>query len=451
MSVQRVMLSAEELPAAWYNVRPDLPAPLPPPLSAQTGRPLAPADLERLLPAALAEQEFSVERWIEIPRAVREGLALWRPTPLVRARRLEQALKTPARIYFKDESCSPPGSHKANTAVVQAYYARQEGIRRLVTETGAGQWGCSLALACAMFDLKCRVFMVKLSFEQRPYRATMMRLWRAEVVASPSPETETGRRARGDDPDSPGSLGIAISEAVETASGDAATKYAMGSVLNHVMLHQTVIGLEARRQLELAGERPDVIIGCIGGGSNFAGLAFPFLADKLGGRPIRLVAAEPRACPSLTRGRFRYDLGGTTEATPLVKMYTLGHDLVPPRILAGGLRYHGVAPLVSLAASLGLVEARALHQTPCLDAARLLAATEGIIPAMETSYAVRAAIEEAERCRETGTAECIVFCLSGHGLCELGSYDRFLAGEVDDVDCPPHQIEAALARLPADR
>lgn len=446
MQRHRFLLDQRDLPAAWYNLAADLP-PGPPLLNPLTRRPIAAEDLLPIFPRALVEQEWSRDRWIDIPNEVRDNLALWRPTPLSRAVRLERALRTPARIYFKQENQSPPGSHKANTAVAQAHYARQEGVRRLVTETGAGQWGCSLALACALMGMECQVFMVNLSYRQRPYRATMMRLWGARVVASPSEETEAGRAARAADPDSPGSLGIAISESIETARDDPDAKYAMGSVLNHVVLHQSVIGLEAQRQLELAGERPGVVIGCIGGGSNFAGLAFPFMPAKLRGEPIRFVAAEPKACPTLTRGRYCYDHGDTAGMTPLVKMHTLGHELVPPRIHAGGLRYHGVAPLVSQALELGLIEPIALGQLEAFESARLLAATEGIIPAIESSYAVAAAVREAHRCREKGEAECIVACLSGHGLCELPSYEAFLAGQVEDLELDDRPLHDALARL----
>ncbi len=448
MENRRILLDQREQPQAWYNVAPDLPEQLPPPLDPLTHEPLGVDKLTAVFPRALVEQELTGQRWVEIPDGVREALALWRPTPLVRARGLERELKTPARIYFKNESCSPPGSHKPNTAVAQAYYCRQEGVQRVTTETGAGQWGCSLALACSLFGLKCQVFMVRLSYEQRPYRASMMRLWGARVVASPSSHTEAGRRVLAQDPDCPGSLGIAIGEAVEAASRSPETKYAMGSVLNHVLLHQTVIGLETQRQMELAGDRPEVLIGCAGGGSNLAGLTFPYLPEKLQGRELRLVAAEPRACPTLSRGEYRYDHGDTTALTPLRKMYTLGHTFVPPRIQAGGLRYHGMAPLVSLAVRLGLIEPRAYHQIECFEAARLFAATEGIVPAVESSYTIRAAVEEAVRCRETGREECIVFCLSGHGLCELGCYDEFFAERVDDVDCPAEELETAIAALP---
>ncbi len=443
--LKRAVLDDRELPTAWYNLAADLPEPVPPPLSPATGRPLDPEDLRPILSRTVIEQERTNRRWIEIPDEVRRVLAIWRPTPLVRARGLERALRTPARIYFKDESQSPPGSHKPNTAIPQAYYCQQEGVRRLTTETGAGQWGCSLSLACSMFGLECKVFMVRMTYEQRPYRRSMIRLWGGQVSPSPSEETVAGREVLASDPDCPGSLGIAISEAVETASRCDDTKYAMGSVLNHVMLHQTVIGLEAQVQFELFGDRPDVIIGCAGGGSNLAGLAFPFVPEKLRGQDIRLVAAESTACPTLTRGQYRYDFSDTSRLTPLVKMYTLGHDFVPPRIQAGGLRFHGMAPLVSLAAHLGLIEAVAYDQPECFQAARMFAATEGIVPALESSFAIRAAVVEALRCRETREEKCIVFCLSGHGLCDLGSYEQYLSGELRDVETPQAALDAAPA------
>ncbi|HOM16880.1 MAG TPA: TrpB-like pyridoxal phosphate-dependent enzyme [Thermoguttaceae bacterium] len=445
---RRIYLGQSEIPQRWYNLQADLPEPLPPPIHPVTKETLRPEELEPIFPRGLIAQEVSKERWIEIPDAVRDALGLWRPTPLVRARNLEKELKTPARIYFKDESVSPPGSHKPNTAVAQAYYNKVEGIRQLTTETGAGQWGSSLALACRLFDLECTVYMVRVSYEQKPYRRTMMQLWGARVVPSPSSETQSGRHILAADPQCPGSLGIAISEAVESAVCNPECRYALGSVLNHVMLHQTVIGLEAEKQMELWGDFPDVIIGCVGGGSNFAGLAFPFIRHKVAGRPIRLVAVEPRACPTLTRGQYRYDFGDTAGQTPLLKMHTLGHSFVPPGIHAGGLRYHGMAPMVSLAVKLGWVEILALHQRECFEAARLFAATEGIIPAPETSHAIRAAVLEALRCRETGQEKCILFNLSGHGVCDLGSYEKYLTGQLDDYEYPQERIDAALAELP---
>jgi tryptophan synthase beta chain len=448
MKPKRILLNEDDIPSAWYNLQADLPEPLPPPLNPATKQPIGPAALEPIFPMALIEQEVSRERWIEIPQEVREVYSIWRPTPLVRAHRLEKYLKTPARIYFKDESVSPPGSHKPNTAVPQAYYNRQAGTRRLVTETGAGQWGSSLAFAGALLGIECKVFMVKVSYEQKPYRRSMIHLWGGQVTPSPSCETEAGRQVLARDPQCPGSLGIAISEAVEAAVRGQDAKYSLGSVLNHVLLHQSVIGLEAEKQMKLAGDWPDVVIGCVGGGSNFAGLAFPFLRHRIAGQSIRFIAAEPRSCPSMSRGEYRYDFGDTTQLTPLMKMFTLGHNFVPPGIHAGGLRYHGMAPLVSMAARLGWVEAAAFHQNECFEAARLFAYHEGMIPAPETSHALCAAINEAVRCRQTGQAECILVNYSGHGLCDLGAYDRYLRNELEDFEYPQDKIAEALAELP---
>jgi tryptophan synthase beta chain len=448
MNCKRVLLTEKELPTAWYNLQADLPQPVPPPLDPGTHQPVDPAQLERVFARALLGQEVSRERWIEIPEEVRRVYAIWRPSPLVRADNLERALGTPARIYFKDESHSPPGSHKPNTAVPQAYYNKIEGIDRLTTETGAGQWGAALAFACKMFDVHCQIFMVKVSYHQKPYRRMMMHIWGGEVTASPSTKTHAGRSILEKDPDCPGSLGIAISEAVESAVTHDATRYTLGSVLNHVLLHQTVIGLEAEKQFELIEDFPDVVIGCVGGGSNFAGLSFPFLRHKLEGREIRFIACEPQSCPSMSRGQYRYDFGDTTQLTPLLKMCTLGHSFMPPGIHAGGLRYHGMAPMVSLTKQMGLVEAQAFHQIESFEAARLFAATEGTIPAPETSHAIRAAIVEALRCKETGREECILVNFSGHGLCDMGSYEKFFAGHLEDYAYPQEKIEAALAELP---
>jgi tryptophan synthase beta chain len=448
MDSKRIFLSEKEIPTAWYNLQADLPKPVPPPLHPGTKQPLSPADLEPIFAKELIAQEVSQERWIEIPVPVRRVLTIWRPSPLVRATELEKALKTPARIYFKDESHSPPGSHKPNTAVAQAYYNKKEGINRLTTETGAGQWGCALSFACAVFNMECKIFMVKVSYNQKPYRRSMMQLWGGKVTASPSQETNAGRQLLAADPDSPGSLGMAISEAVEAAVTAKDTKYTLGSVLNHVMLHQTIIGLEAEKQMKLAGDFPDVIIGCVGGGSNFAGLAFPYIRHKLEGKDIRFVACEPHSCPSMSRGQYRYDFGDTTKLTPLIKMFTLGHSFVPPGIHAGGLRYHGMAPMVSLCADLGIVEAAAFHQNECFEAAQMFAKTEGTIPAPETSHAIRGAINEAIRCRETGEAKCILFNLSGHGLCDMSSYDKYFSGQLEDYAYPQEHIESALAELP---
>lgn len=448
MSSRRVVMPESDIPQRWYNLQADLPEPLPPVLHPGTQQPIGPSDLEPLFASELIKQEVSTERWFEIPDDIRDVLAIWRPTPLVRASRLEKALKTPARIYFKDESHSPPGSHKPNTAVTQAYYNAEQGIRRLTTETGAGQWGSALSFACKQFDVECKVYMVKCSYQQKPYRRSMMHVWGGNVSPSPSEETESGRKILAADPDSPGSLGMAISEAVEAAVQSDDARYALGSVLNHVMLHQTVIGLETQRQLELFGDAADVVVGCCGGGSNFAGLAFPFMPEKLKGKDLRFVAVEPYCCPTMSRGQFCYDFGDTTQLTPLIKMFTLGHTFVPPGIHAGGLRYHGMAPLVSFGLELGLIEAAAFHQLECFEAAKLFAETEGTIPAPETSHAVRAAIVEALRCKDEGEEKCIVFNFSGHGLCDLGAYDRYFAGELHDYEYPQEKISAAIAELP---
>jgi tryptophan synthase beta chain len=448
MDSKRVFLSDKDLPTAWYNLQADLPEPVPPPLNPATMKPVGPADLEPVFARALIMQEVSQERWIEIPEEVRQIYAIWRPSPLVRATALERALKTPARIYFKDESHSPPGSHKPNTSVPQAYYNKIEGTKRLVTETGAGQWGSALAFACSQFGLECKVYMVKISYQQKPYRRSMMHTWGAEVTPSPSEETQAGRQILAADPDCPGSLGIAISEAVEAAVTSPGSKYTLGSVLNHVLLHQTVVGLEAEKQMELFGDFPDVVIGCVGGGSNFAGLASPFIRHRLEGKPIRFLAVEPKSCPSMSQGQYRYDFGDTTKLTPLMKMFTLGHSFIPAGIHAGGLRYHGMAPMLSLAAKLGIVEAVAVHQIECFQAAQMFALTEGTIPAPETAHAIRVAINEALRCRETGEEKCILFNFSGHGLCDLGAYDRYFSGELEDYAYPKEKIDAALAELP---
>jgi tryptophan synthase beta chain len=436
-----------EIPTHWVNIVPDLPGdPPPPPLSPRTGEPAGPDDLTPIFPMGLILQEVSAEPKIAIPDAVREAYELWRPTPLRRAKRLEQALGTPARIYYKWEGVSPAGSHKPNTAVPQAYENAQAGIRKLVTETGAGQWGSSLAFACSLFGMECEVFMVGSSYDQKPYRRSMMQTWGASVHRSPSDLTESGR-ANAQHPT--GSLGIAISEAVEIAAQAPDTNYALGSVLNHVLLHQTVIGIEAIAQMELEGARPDVVIGCVGGGSNFGGITFPFLREKLrGDREVRFVAAEPAACPTLTRGVYRYDYGDTSGLTPLMPMYTLGHDFVPPPVHAGGLRYHGDSPIVCALVKAGLVEARAYRQNETFDAAVRFARTEGIIPAPEPAHAIRAAIEEAEAAKEAGEERVILFNLCGHGHFDLAAYDAYLAGTLEDPEFSESDMEAALARLP---
>jgi len=445
---RRIALSERDLPDAWYNLAADLPEPLPPHRHPVTGQPVTAEDMRAIFPPALIEQEVSTQRWIEIPAAVREQLTLWRPTPLVRARNLERHLGTPARIYYKNESVSPAGSHKPNTAVAQAYYNKLAGILRLATETGAGQWGSSLAFACRLFGLQCKVYMVKVSYEQKPYRRSLMRLWGADVLPSPSPHTRAGRAVLAKDPQCSGSLGIAISEAVEDAAGRADTNYSLGSVLNHVCLHQTVVGLETQKQLALAGEKPDVMIGCAGGGSNLSGLIFPFVKDRIAGQGPRLIAAEPAACPSLTRGRYAYDYGDTAGMAPMAMMYTLGHTFVPSGIHAGGLRYHGMSPLVSMLRRMNLLEAVAYRQNAVFDAAVTFARTEGICPAPETAHAIRTAIDEALRCKATGKGQCIVFNFSGHGHFDLASYDQYFAGTLEDLELPQQEIEAALEQLP---
>ena len=449
MESYKIHLSESELPQAWYNLIPDLPAPLPPYLHPATGKPITPQDLAAIFPLELIRQEVSQERWIPIPDEVQRIYKLWRPSPLHRARNLEKALGTPARIYYKNESVSPAGSHKPNTAVAQAYYNQAAGIKRLATETGAGQWGSALALACNFFGLGCTVYMVKVSYYQKPYRRSLMHIWGAEVFPSPTDRTQAGRALLAKDPETSGSLGMAISEAVEDAASHPDTNYSLGSVLNHVLLHQTVVGLEAKKQLALAGETPDLLIGCVGGGSNFAGFCFPFVPDRLKGQDIRFLAVEPAACPTLTRGIYTYDFGDTAGLTPLTLMYTLGHTFVPPGIHAGGLRYHGDAPLLCLLVQAKLIEARAYYQTPVFEAARLFAATEGIVPAPETAHAVKAAVDEARVCRETGRPKCIVFNFSGHGHFDLAAYDAFLEGQLQDVDTDPGEmIQQSLAHLP---
>ncbi len=429
----RFDLQEKDIPTHWYNLLADFPKPLPPPLHPVTQQPVTPDLMTAIFPENLVMQEMSSERWVEIPGPVREIYALWRPTPLLRAVRLEKALQTPAHIYYKYEGVSPAGSHKPNTAVAQAYYNKQAGTKRLATETGAGQWGSSLALACKLFGLECMVYMVRVSFDAKPYRKLMMQTWGADVIASPSDRTEYGRKLLAENPKCPGSLGIAISEALEDTAKHPGTKYSLGSVLNHVCLHQTVIGLETIRQMELAGEEPDVIIGCVGGGSNFAGIAFPYLQQKITrGKKFRLVAVEPTSCASMTRGKLQYDFGDTARMTPLLWMYTLGHDFMPPSIHAGGLRYHGMAPMVSHAYDLGLIEAVAYPQTKVFEGALLFARTEGIIPAPESSHAVRAAMDEAIKAREEGSKRVIVFNLSGHGIVDLAAYDAYLSGRLSD-------------------
>jgi tryptophan synthase beta chain len=442
-------LPQSRIPQAWYNIAADLPKPMAPPLHPGTLKPLGPDDLAPLFPMSLILQEVSTEREIEIPGEVRQVYAQWRPSPLFRARRLERALDTPAHIYYKNEGVSPAGSHKPNTAVPQAFYNKQAGTKRLSTETGAGQWGSALAMACAFFGMECKVFMVRVSYDQKPYRRALMEVFGASVTASPSSETQTGRAILAAHPDSNGSLGIAISEAVEIAASDPHTKYALGSVLNHVMLHQTVIGLEAIEQMALASDEPDVILACAGGGSNFAGLAMPYIGRNLKGLShARIVAVEPAACPSLTKGQFTYDFGDTGHLTPLVKMHTLGSTFMPPGIHAGGLRYHGMAPLVSHVKDLGLIEATAVHQLDAFAAGIQFARAEGIIPAPESNHAIAAAIFEALEAKREGKPRTILFNLSGHGHFDMQSYIDFQAGKLQNYEYPAEEIAMALAGLP---
>ena len=445
----KIVLDESDIPTHWYNIIPDLPSPPPPVLHPGTLEPVGPGDLAPLFPMDLILQEVSQDSYIEIPEPVRDIYRLWRPTPLYRAHRLERELDTPARIYYKYEGVSPAGSHKPNTAVAQAYYNAQAGVRKLTTETGAGQWGSALALACRMFGLECEVWQVAASFEQKPYRGSMMRTWGATIHSSPSEVTNAGQAILAKDPNSPGSLGIAISEAVEVAATNEDVNYSLGSVLNHVLLHQTVIGQEAAAQLAKVGETPDVIIGCTGGGSNFSGLSYPFLREKLAGNINPTIrAVEPAACPSITKGEYRYDFGDTIGMTPLIKMHTLGHGFVPDPIHAGGLRYHGMSPLVSHIVELGLMEAVAIAQVECFEAALQFARTEGIIPAPEPAHAIAGALREANECRESGEEKVILIALCGHGHFDMAAYDTFLAGDIHDYEYPSDAIAAALAEVP---
>jgi tryptophan synthase beta chain len=448
MSETKILLSEKEIPKRWYNIMADMPHMPPPPLHPATKKPVSPDDLAAIFPMALIEQEMSAERWITIPDEVLDIYTLWRPTPLFRAKRLEAALKTPARIYYKYEGVSPAGSHKPNTAVPQAFYNKKSGISRIATETGAGQWGSSMALAGNMLGLDVTVYMVRVSYDQKPYRKIAMETWGATVHASPSTLTNSGRKALEADRATPGSLGLAISEAVEDAASHSNTNYALGSVLNHVLLHQTIIGLESKEQLALVGEYPDIVIGCCGGGSNFGGISFPFLQDKINGKEVRAIAVEPTSCPTLTKGEFRYDFGDTAGLTPFLMMYTLGHDFVPPGIHAGGLRYHGDSPLVSQLYHDGIIEARAYRQLSCFEASIIFARSEGIIPAPETSHAIRATIDEALRCKEEGKEKCILFNLSGHGYLDLAAYSDYLGGKLIDHEYPEEVIKESIARLP---
>lgn len=430
----RFDLTQADIPKQWYNLLADFPEPLPPPLDPGTRKPATPEALAAIFPDNLIQQEMSPERYVEVPEPVREIYALWRPTPLLRAVRLERALGTPAHIYYKYEGASPAGSHKVNTSVPQAYFNKVAGTKRLATETGAGQWGASLAMACKLFGLECNVYMVKVSYQHKPYRRMLMHTWGATVHPSPSDQTQYGRKLLAEDPQCPGSLGIAISEAVEDTVTHPHTKYSLGSVLNHVCLHQTVIGQETIRQMELAGEEPDEIFACCGGGSNFAGLVFPFIQRNLrNGGKYRIVGVEPSACPTLTKGELRYDFGDTAETTPLLMMYTLGHQFMPPSIHSGGLRYHGMSPMVSHAYKLGLMEAESCHQTEVFEAATLFAQTEGVVPAPESSHAIAAVVKSAKKAKEEGRKKVLLFNLSGHGLLDLSAYETYLTGKLQDA------------------
>jgi tryptophan synthase beta chain len=449
MSLTKIQLDEKEIPTRWYNIVPDLRLPLDPPLDPRDGKPLNPESLQAIFPKEVIRQEISSDRFIDIPEEVLKVYALWRPTPMFRARRLEHFLKTPAKIYYKYEGVSPAGSHKPNTAVAQAFYNKKEGVKKLATETGAGQWGSALAFACNLFGIQCTVYMVRASYEQKPYRRIMMESWGAEVLASPTSRTGAGRKIVDQDPDSPGSLGIAISEAVDDAISHEDTNYSLGSVLNHVLLHQTVIGLEAKRQFEQVGEYPDIVVACVGGGSNFGGYTFPFISDKLKGeREVRAIAVEPTACPTLTRGIYTYDFGDCVGLTPLLKMYTLGSSFVPPAIHAGGLRYHGNSPLVCHLKKHGIIEAVACRQREVFEAALAFARTEGIIPAPETAHAIKCVIDEAVKCREEGKEKVIGFNLSGHGHFDLSAYEGYLTGNLQDYELPDEKIEKALDTLP---
>jgi tryptophan synthase beta chain len=451
MKERKINLSDKEIPRRWYNIAADMPNPMQPPLHPGTGKPVTAEDLAPIFPMNLIEQEMSSEQYIDIPDEVLEKLLIWRPTPLRRAYELEQHLKTPAKIYYKDESVSPAGSHKPNTAIAQAYYNKEFGIKRLTTETGAGQWGSALSFSCAQFGLECKVYMVRVSYDQKPYRRMMMQTWGGNCIPSPSMETNFGRKLLAEDPNCPGSLGIAISEAIEDAVTSKNTRYSLGSVLNHVMLHQTIIGLEALKQFEQINDYPDVVIGCVGGGSNFAGLSFPFIRDKVYGKQLQVIAVEPTACPTLTRGPFAYDFGDTAATTPLLPMYTLGHNFMPPTIHAGGLRYHGASPMVSQLVRDKLVEPRAYDQLKTYEAGILFARTEGLIPAPETCHAIAAAIDEANLAKEEGIEKTIVFNYSGHGLLDLAGYTKYLEGDLTEFALPEEEINRAInaiANLP---
>jgi len=444
----KIILSEKELPSAWYNIIPDLPRPLDPLLSPRTLQPATPDELIPLFPPDLLQQEVSMENWIDIPGEVIDIYKQYRPTPMFRARRLEKVLDTPAKIYYKYEGVSPAGSHKPNTAIAQAYYNKVAGTKRLATETGAGQWGSALALACQLMGLECTVYMVKASYDQKPYRKMLMHTWGADVTASPSNETECGRKVLAEDPDCPGSLGIAISEAVEDAATDENARYSLGSVLNHVLMHQTVIGLECQKQMAMVEDYPDVIYGCVGGGSSFGGIALPFAKDKMTGKNVRLVAVEPTACPTLTKGIYAYDYGDSVGIGPVAKMYTLGHNFIPAPIHAGGLRYHGDSPLLCSLYDQGIVEAIAYHQIPVFEAAVTFARSEGIVPAPEAAHAIRAAIDDALECKEAGEEKTILFNLTGHGHFDLSAYEAYFNGKLEDYEYPEEKIKEALTHLP---
>ncbi len=447
MKDKKIILSEKEMPRQWYNIQADLLNPIPPPLNPATGQPITPDMLAPVFPMNLIEQEVSTERWIDIPEEVLEKYLIWRPTPLHRASALEKFLGTPARIYFNNEGVSPPGSHKPNTAIAQAYYNKAFGIKRLATETGAGQWGSALAFACNQFGLECKVYMVRVSYNQKPYRRILMEAWGAKCVPSPSPDTNAGRKFLEKDPEHPGSLGISISEAIEDAVTSKDTRYSLGSVLNHVLLHQTIVGLEVQKQLTMIGEYPDILIGCAGGGSNFAGLFLPFAKDKIHGKDIKIIACEPTSCPTMTKGPYIYDFGDTAETTPLIAMHSLGHGFVPPPIHAGGLRYHGMAPIVCRLLVDKIIEARAYPQRETFAAGITFARTEGFVSAPETNHAIACVIEEANKAKEEGKEKVILFNWSGHGLIDLAAYDAYLSGKLEDYVLPDDEIQKLIKEL----
>jgi len=447
MEVKKIFLPESEMPRQWYNIMADMPTPMEPPLHPGTGQPVGPDDLAPIFPMNLIEQEVSQERWIDIPEGILEKYVIWRPTPLYRAYELERYLDTPAKIYYKNEGVSPAGSHKPNTAIAQAYYNKVAGTKRITTETGAGQWGSALAMCCSFFGLECKVFMVKISFNHKPYRKLMMQTWGANCVASPSTETEAGRKILAEDPDCPGSLGMAISEAVEAAVGDENSKYALGSVLNHVMLHQTINGLETQKQMAITGDYPDVVIGCAGGGSNFAGNCLPFVCDKIHGKEIDIIGVEPSSCPTMTEGPFAYDFGDTVQMTPLLPMHTLGHNFVPAPIHAGGLRYHGMAPIISQLIVSDLIRPVAIHQLETFEAGVTFARTEGFISAPECNHAIAMTIREALKAKEEGKEKVILFNWSGHGLVDMAAYQAYFEGQLADYPLPAEDIKRALADI----